>query len=97
MSQLFYRIVESFPAGIQMAFAYGSGVYQQEGHESMKRNMLDFVLVVDDPQTWHAANMKTNRSHYSFLKYFGKRSVTALQEYGAGRAHVTVADYLKLP
>ncbi|KAL8589798.1 hypothetical protein ACOMHN_020801 [Nucella lapillus] len=67
-----------------MAFAYGSGVYQQEGHVDMSQNMVDFIVVVDDPKEWHRLNMKRNSHHYSFLKYFGSRFVAHVQEYGAG-------------
>jgi hypothetical protein len=28
--------------GMEMAFAYGSGVFQQEGHVDMSKNMLDY-------------------------------------------------------
>ena len=87
-SHLYYRILESLPQGIQMAFAYGSGVYQQAGHADMNRNMLDFILVVDNPLAWHNENVKRNSNHYSFLKYFGGRSVAAVQEYGAGKVSV---------
>ncbi|KAK7505411.1 hypothetical protein BaRGS_00003156 [Batillaria attramentaria] len=68
-----------------MAFAYGSGVYQQEGHPDMSHNMLDFVIVVDDAKTWHKENLKLNRHHYSFLKYTGSHSIAYLQNnFGAG-------------
>ena len=86
VSHQYYRILQTFPSGIQMAFAYGSGVYQQEGHTNMKANMLDFILVVDDPKAWHDANIRKNYSHYSFLKYFSTRSIAHIQEFGAGKA-----------
>lgn len=43
---------------VQYAFAYGSGVFQQqglykEGSSNEDRPMLDFILAVDDPVTWH--------------------------------------------
>lgn len=84
-SRLYHRILESLPDGIQMAFAYGSGVYQQDGHFDISQNMLDFIIVVDDAQTWHKENMRRNRCHYSFLKYTGSRTIAYLQEeFGAG-------------
>ena len=40
---------------VQHAFAYGSGIFQQEGLYSAgsKGPMLDFILAVDDPEEWH--------------------------------------------
>jgi len=84
MSQLYYRILGSLPEGIQMAFAYGSGVFKQEGHKSTKDNMLDFILVVDDPLAWHRENLHRNPKHYSSLRRFGSRAVTHIQQAGAG-------------
>ena len=91
-SHQFYRLLQTLPQGIQMAFAYGSGVYQQEGHKNMRANMLDFILVVDDPRAWHDANIKMNYSHYSFLKYFSTRGIAHLQELGAGKTCFGRAD-----
>lgn len=85
LSLLYQRMLGSLPDGIQMAFAYGSGVFRQEGHRDLSQNMLDFIIIVDDPATWHLRNLKINRHHYSFMKYFGSRAITHLQEkYGAG-------------
>lgn len=81
---VFQRVMGRFPPGVQMAFAYGSGVFQQTGQDT-SRNMLDFILVVDDPHTWHADNLKLNRSHYSFLSKLGPYYISRIQEnYGAG-------------
>lgn len=83
-TRVFQRVLASFPGGIQMAFAYGSGVFQQTGNE-MSNNMLDFVFVVDNPQEWHRENMYTNSKHYSFLKHFSHKNVAKIQDrYGAG-------------
>lgn len=83
-SGLYQRIIQSFPDGIQMAFAYGSGVIQQQGHKDPSANMIDFIFVVDQPKTWHQENIKRNSKHYSFLKYLGSKNVTRIQtNYGA--------------
>ncbi|KAL4237379.1 Phosphatidate cytidylyltransferase [Mactra antiquata] len=83
-TDVFQRVLSSFPNGIQMAFAYGSGVFQQTGGD-MSQNMLDFILVVDDPKQWHRDNLEINRKHYSFLKRLGARQISRLQDsYGAG-------------
>lgn len=80
---VFQRVLAMFPKGIQMAFAYGSGVFQQAGNE-MSKNMLDFVFVVDNPEKWHKDNLYCNSDHYSFLKKFGSKYVVKIQEqYGA--------------
>ena len=79
-------ILEQFPEGIQMAFAYGSGVFKQEGQSDaqVNKNMIDLIFVVDDSYRWHQKNIRQNRSHYSFLKYFGAKQITNFQEkYGA--------------
>ncbi|XP_045179228.1 phosphatidate cytidylyltransferase, mitochondrial-like [Mercenaria mercenaria] len=83
-SDVFQRVLAGFPAGIQMAFAYGSGVFQQTGTD-MSKNMLDFVFVVDHPEEWHRENIDRNSKHYSFLKRLGPKTVTKIQDrYGAG-------------
>lgn len=81
---VFQRVLATFPSGIQMAFAYGSGVFQQTG-SNMSQNMLDFIVVVDDPKEWHRENLDRNSKHYSFLKRFGARNISQIQDsYGAG-------------
>ncbi|KAL3872881.1 hypothetical protein ACJMK2_036062 [Sinanodonta woodiana] len=75
---VYSRIFSMFPDGIQMAFAYGSGVFQQQGQD-MSKNMLDLILVVDDPILWHKQNLQQNRKHYSIVKYFGPRNISILQ------------------
>lgn len=46
--------------------------------------MLDFVIAVDDPVTWHTMNLLQNRKHYSILKLLGPTKISAIQnEYGA--------------
>lgn len=81
---VFQRVMGRFPPGIEMAFAYGSGVFQQSGQDKSK-NMLDFILVVNDTFSWHAENLKLNRSHYSFLSRLGPYYISKIQEnHGAG-------------
>ncbi|CAL1534592.1 unnamed protein product [Lymnaea stagnalis] len=81
---LYNNIVEDFPEGIQMAFAYGSGVFQPYSLQETG-NMLDFIFVVDKPKKWHSQNLERHPHHYSFLKKFGPHTVARIQErYGAG-------------
>ena len=46
--------------------------------------MLDLVLAVDDPYQWHEENLALNWKHYSFLKHFGPKVVTRVQNLSAG-------------
>ncbi|XP_016083740.2 phosphatidate cytidylyltransferase, mitochondrial isoform X1 [Ornithorhynchus anatinus] len=82
----FRRILAHFPEDPSLAFAYGSGVYRQAGPNAEQQNlMLDFVFTVDDPVAWHSRNLQKNRTHYSFLKFFGPNVITDVQNnYGAG-------------
>ena len=83
--QIFERILGSFPQDIRLCFAYGSGIFQQEGHKDMSKNMMDFIFAVDKPFIWHQQNMKQNPKHYSSLKYLGPKRIASIQEnYGAG-------------
>jgi len=68
---------------MSLAFAYGSGVFHQKDNTKAGR-MTDFILAVEDPQRWHAANIARNPSHYSFLRFLGSGTVASLQkDYGA--------------
>ncbi|XP_021265368.1 phosphatidate cytidylyltransferase, mitochondrial isoform X2 [Numida meleagris] len=82
----FRRVLAHFPQELSLAFAYGSGVFRQEGASAGhgENNMLDFVFAVDDSVTWHMMNLLKNRSHYSFLKIFGPKQISNIQSYGAG-------------
>ncbi|KAK2149770.1 hypothetical protein LSH36_437g03026 [Paralvinella palmiformis] len=82
---IYRQILSSFPQRyLRMVFAYGSGVFQQKGHQDMSKNMLDFVFVVDKPAQWHKENMIQNSSHYSALKLLGPRYIAHFQDlYGA--------------
>ncbi|EEB08408.1 matrix protein import protein [Schizosaccharomyces japonicus yFS275] len=80
VNEEFERIVNSFDAPIDVAIAYGSGVFSQKGYDKKKKPMLDFIFGVKDPYQWHSVNVKQNPKHYSFLKYFGSRSISYLQE-----------------
>ncbi|NWV76647.1 TAM41 protein, partial [Dasyornis broadbenti] len=81
----FRRGLAHFPQELSLAFAYGSLTYKPQ-HSSCypQNNMLDFVFAVDDAMTWHMTNLLKNRSHYSFLKFFGPKQITTIQKYGAG-------------
>ncbi|XP_077429499.1 phosphatidate cytidylyltransferase, mitochondrial [Vanacampus margaritifer] len=83
---LYRRILSHFPQDISLAFAYGSGVFKQQGTNQgqMEKNMLDFVFAVDDPITWHTMNLLQNRKHYSILKLLGPAMISSIQsDHGA--------------
>lgn len=86
------KILRRFPP-ISYAFAYGSGVFQQAGYDNISapngnQPMYDVILVVDDPISWHAQNIKMNRSDYSgisWLGLIGSRLISYIQDaYGTG-------------
>lgn len=52
------------------AFAYGSGVFKQQGQANIIGNkMLDYLVVVEDEKLreWHESNYKANPGNYPFL------------------------------
>ena len=80
-TNLLKNIVEVFPQKyLRLAFAYGSGVFQQQNHKHKSQNMIDFIFVVDEPMLWHEENLAIHSNHYSFLKYLGAGKVAAIQE-----------------
>jgi len=76
------QILKRFPMSqVQMAFAYGSGVFQQSGGPNMTKNMIDLCLVIDNSsKKWHEENLLKNKNDYSALKHFGPEKVAQLQE-----------------
>jgi len=77
---------------VDLAFAYGSGVFQQAGYESPTTPgsslpldnyshlpMLDLVFAVKDPLRWHEENLARNANHYSFLRFFGPATIAQIQ------------------
>lgn len=90
---LFQNVVSKFPSGVSLAFAYGSGVFKQEGNISPD-NMIDFVFVVENSREWHAENMHLHPSHYSFLANLGISTVVNVQDnYGAGVYYNTLVPF----
>jgi len=81
----FVRIGQRFPP-TEVAFAYGSGVFEQDTYGSADKPMIDLILGVSHPAKWHAANMRCNRGDYSSLMAaLGPQAITWLQEStGAG-------------
>jgi len=82
MATVYHSIVQGFPKGYSMAFAYGSGVMRQAGYTSSKAKMMDFTFVVSEPVAWHTSNLRLHPSHYSALRHLGPAAVTGLQRCG---------------
>ena len=79
------QLLTSFPPGISLAFAYGSGAFHQKSHIRKEDNMLDLVFAVEDSYSWHEQNMEMNPTHYSALRHLGPAVVAHVQQnYGAG-------------
>ncbi|KDR82819.1 hypothetical protein GALMADRAFT_57591 [Galerina marginata CBS 339.88] len=77
---LLEAIVAGFEAPIRYAFAYGSGVFEQDGYvlpgaaststpveggkQAQEVPMLDFMFAVTHPAHFHSINMQQHPSHY---------------------------------
>ena len=78
------HVVQSFSPGILYGCAYGSGVFKQAGHTSVKNNMIDFIFVVENSLLWHQRILLKYPQHYSFLRYLGANAIFSLNKnYGA--------------
>ena len=81
MVDMYQQILSKFPRdSLRLAFAYGSGVFQQQGHKDMSKNMLDFIFAVDNPAKWHKENIFLNKNHYSFLGKLPPKQVANIQD-----------------
>ncbi|XP_058057976.1 phosphatidate cytidylyltransferase, mitochondrial [Anopheles bellator] len=79
---MFYRILSRFPPNFSFCFAYGSGVKQQLGYNTVrsKRNMIDLIYTVDNAHRWHTANLELNFDHYSNMRLLGGALIARYQE-----------------
>ncbi|KAJ8523215.1 hypothetical protein ONZ45_g340 [Pleurotus djamor] len=97
---LLESIVANFDAPIRYAFAYGSGVFEQDGYatkeDAEKKPMLDFMFAVTHPGHWHSINMHQNPSHYPLhARLLGSSYVSRVEEIGPGvwfNAYVPMND-----
>ncbi|KAL0485696.1 phosphatidate cytidylyltransferase [Acrasis kona] len=72
---------------VRWACAYGSAVFSQKGYkeEDRKKSMVDLIVAVDDPHTFHKKNLQQNPHHYATLmRNLGANSIVSLQNSGAG-------------
>ena len=82
---LLEEIVGTFHAPIRYAFAYGSGVFEQEGQgvDRTKTPMLDFIFAVSYPEHWHSINLNQNPNHYALhSRLFGSDYIGRVQDWG---------------
>lgn len=80
--------MDQFDAPIRYAFAYGSGVFEQDGYEmkeSEEKPMLDFMFAVTHPDHFHSINLHQHPSHYPFhARMFGSDYISRVQSIGPG-------------
>ncbi|KIY48638.1 Mmp37-domain-containing protein [Fistulina hepatica ATCC 64428] len=84
---LLESIVAQFNAPIRYAFAYGSGVFEQDGYptDNGEEPMLDFMFAVTHPDHFHSINMHQYASHYPLsARLFGSDYVAKVQSLSPG-------------
>jgi mitochondrial translocator assembly and maintenance protein 41 len=87
---LLESIVAQFDAPIRYAFAYGSGVFEQGGYNTVTSKkeeapMLDFLFAVTHPDHWHSINMHQNPSHYAVhARILGSSFVSRVEDISPG-------------
>ena len=79
MQDFLSHAIRQFPVGITSAFAYGSGVFQQNNNKPAKDNMIDLIFIVENPALWHKMNLEKHPEHYSFIKNFGPTFLAKIQ------------------
>ncbi|KAF8895502.1 Mmp37-domain-containing protein [Infundibulicybe gibba] len=94
---LLESIVAQFNAPVRYAFAYGSGVFEQDGYEQQKP-MLDFMFAVTHPAHFHSINMQQHPSHYPLhARLLGSSYISHLQGLGPGvwfNAYIPIGDVM---
>ena len=66
MEEKIKKFVLSRP-DVEAAYGYGSGVFKQSGYTNADKPQIDLILVVNNLRDWHIANMKLNKTDYSFI------------------------------
>ena len=104
---LLESIVAKFDAPVRYAFAYGSGVFEQDGYgytsssaERAQAPMLDFMFAVTHPAHFHSINMQQHPSHYPLhARTLGSSYVSRIEEIGPGvwfNAYIPMNDVVCL-
>ena len=101
---LLESIVAKFDAPIRYAFAYGSGVFEQDGYANAssvetKTPMLDFMFAVTHPAHFHSINMQQHPNHYPLhARMLGSSYVSRIEEVGPGvwfNAYIPMKDAVR--
>ena len=81
---LLENIVAKFNSPIRYAFAYGSGVFEQDGYGGgAKAPMVDFMFAVTHPEHFHYMNMQQYPAHYPLhARIFGSSYVARVENLG---------------
>ncbi|EPQ54609.1 Mmp37-domain-containing protein [Gloeophyllum trabeum ATCC 11539] len=80
---LLESIVAEFEAPIRYAFAYGSGVFEQDGYgpTSAGAPMVDFMFAVTHADHWHSINLNQHPGHYPLhARMFGSSFVAKVED-----------------
>ncbi|KAH9947581.1 mitochondrial matrix Mmp37-domain-containing protein [Amylocystis lapponica] len=83
-------IVAQFNAPIRYAFAYGSGIFEQDGYQtstsaSQDKPMLDFMFAVTHASHWHSININQHPGHYPMhARVLGSSFVSRVQDISPG-------------
>eukprot|EP00826_Nyctotherus_ovalis_P054987 TRINITY_DN7269_c0_g1_i2.p1 TRINITY_DN7269_c0_g1~~TRINITY_DN7269_c0_g1_i2.p1 ORF type:complete len:128 (+),score=22.27 TRINITY_DN7269_c0_g1_i2:73-456(+) len=71
---------------LSFAFAYGSGAFPQTGYNySIKKPLLDLMLIPNNIEDFHTQNLARNGDHYSKLaRLLGKSAICKVQRLTTG-------------
>ena len=84
----FKQVLSKFPSERCLVFAYGSGVFRQEGHKDTRDNMTDFIFAVHDTEQWHKENLALHPMHYSTMaRLMGPAAIKGCQEEWGARLY----------
>ncbi|KAG6831931.1 hypothetical protein H0H92_006532 [Tricholoma furcatifolium] len=86
---LLETIVSQFDAPIRYAFAYGSGVFEQDGYNAQAKEedkpMIDFIFAVTHSDHFHSINMHQHPHHYPLhARLLGSSYVSRIEQFGPG-------------
>lgn len=103
---LLESIVAKFDAPIRYAFAYGSGVFEQDGYANTSSSsveaqtpMLDFMFAVTHPAHFHSINMQQHPNHYPLhARMLGSSYISRIEEIAPGvwfNAYIPMKDAVR--
>ncbi|KAG8708156.1 Mitochondrial translocator assembly and maintenance protein 41 [Ceratobasidium sp. 394] len=82
---LLEEIVAGFEAPVRYAFAYGSGVFGQDGYKDSDRPQLDFLFAVTHADHFHSINLHQNPKHYALApRLLGSDFISRVQSLAPG-------------